>query len=149
MFNMKLANARLLIGLEDSDIPLFGVTPAEVLILVKERGPRVGKCPVKNIQEIGEAKVFTGRDEEGRPTGARARSEALELDRLRMKYGEKIVAKHFPGTRPSLPETFEEALGAMPQVDPEKPERSGGYLFGDPSDYIKGGSAEVAAVTDA
>ncbi len=102
---MQLASAWLLIGtIRGSNTPLRGVTPAELMLLVRDRTAFAGGCPVHNLEIVGVSK----------------RSDDLERRRLRAKYGKglhneegKVINKDqykidtlYPGEGTSLPQSF-------------------------------------------
>lgn len=99
---MELASAWLLLDKHGSNVPIKGVTPAELIILINDRKDFVGKHPIHNLKLTGKSK----------------RSDTLERQRLKEKYGgslkDRKVAKIdvlYPGHGAKLPQTFEE-LGA-------------------------------------
>ncbi len=96
---MQLASAWLILDKRGSNVPIRGVTPAELIILIRDRTDFVGKHPVHDLKITGKSR----------------RSNAMERQRLREKYGgslkDRKVAKVdalYPGEGNPLPETFEE-----------------------------------------
>lgn len=96
---MQLASAWLILDKRGSNVPIRGVTPAELIILIRDRTDFVGKHPVHNLKITGKSR----------------RTDAMEKQRLREKYGgslkDRKVAKVdmlYPGEGNNLPQTFEE-----------------------------------------
>lgn len=99
---MQVATCRLKLNQKGSDIPLAGVTPAEVLVLRKGHEMTAGGEAIFDVKVIGNASI----------------KSSDEIQRLRAKYaslrikdGDKdinVVAFLFPGHGIKLPETFEE-----------------------------------------
>lgn len=96
---MQLASAWLILDKRGSNVPIRGVTPAELIILIRDRTDFVGKHPVHNLKI----------------TGVSRRTDVMERQRLREKYGgslkDRKVAKvdvFYPGEGNKLPQTFEE-----------------------------------------
>lgn len=129
---------------EHHDVAGVNITPAEAVLLRQIHDPSAvthGKnAPVEDQHKFwkaiinpvaaGEATtpIYNGA---GEATKSRARTDADELSRLRMKYnvraksgahGSHIVDDLWPGLNPKLPETFEE-IGlrvAAPEEAPAK-----------------------------
>lgn len=100
---MQLASAWLILDKHGSNTPIKGVTPAELVILIRDRQDFIGKQPVHNL-------VITGQSK---------RTDIMERQRLREKYGKALPDRKvfkvnllYPGEGNNLPQTFEE-LGAM------------------------------------
>lgn len=103
---MQLATCWLLLDKRGSNTPLRGVTPAELVLLVKDRTAFVGRCPIHNLVVVGESK----------------RPMEVEKERLRQKYGKGLhdqtgkkveadaykIDALYPGIGAVLPSTFEE-----------------------------------------
>lgn len=94
---MQLASAWLILDKRGSNIPIKGLTPAELVLLVKDRQDIVGKFPIHDLQVIGDSR----------------RSDEQERARLRAKYGHHPkdrtsfkVDLLYPGEEAVLPSTF-------------------------------------------
>jgi hypothetical protein len=92
---MKQANIQLALS-KGHEVFLRGVTPAEVLLLVAEHHGNVGGDPIVQLDEVKEELK---------------RTNAEELERLKMKYSTKKLAALYTGAMPNMPETFNEARG--------------------------------------
>lgn len=123
---MEIANAWLYLNKLKNDVPIKGLTPAELVFLVKNRQDSVGTFPVHDLQIVGSVK----------------RSTEAEKHRLGQKYGRPAGEKDqtkthieamYPGVSAELPETFEstkllkqaleQRLGdPVPHPDDVKPE---------------------------
>lgn len=90
---IPIANLQLQLD-KYTQVPLRGVTPAEVLLLVAEHHAAAGGNPIKGIASAGTVKT----------------SAVSEKQRLLRKYSAAKVEKAFPGAVPKLPTTFREAL---------------------------------------
>ena len=136
---MQVGNARLKIS-RFTDVPVAGITPAELVILHIIHNANVGEDPVVNIIVEGEAQQVVERtpavvavgkpgDEDYEPASpekvvTRPRTNAEELRRLRGKYGalankkgDKIVKLIWPGTDANLPQKFEDVKTNELQYD--------------------------------
>ena len=120
---MQLASCWVLLSKVGSDIPLKGVTPAELMLLIRDRIAFTGKHPVHDLKVTGDSK----------------RSSELERQRLRRKYGTglhnergKVINKDqykidtlYPGEGNTLPEKFADISHVLvelsSQVTLEKP----------------------------
>lgn len=96
---MQVANCWLILDKYGSNVPKKNITPAELIILVKDRQDIIGKFPIHNLV------VHEGLKSRLTP--------AQERIRLRHKYGQNKDKKFkidvvFPGETTKLPETFEE-----------------------------------------
>lgn len=103
---MQIARAWVLLDKRGSNVPVRGVTPAELMLLVRDRMPFVGGCPVHNLEIVGES----------------TRKDSVERQRLRVKYGSglhdekgKVINKDqtkvdtlYPGESSRFPQKFEE-----------------------------------------
>ena len=96
---MQLAKAWLIIDKRGSNVPIRGLTPAELVLLCTTWTDFIGKHPVHDL-------VITGDSQ---------RSDALEKQRLTEKHGGSIknrkipkVEALYPGHGSKLPQTFEE-----------------------------------------
>lgn len=97
---MQTANCWLQIEKFGSDVPVLGMTPAELVLVVNEFQDKLGKFPVHDLE--------MGDDSD--------RSGLVEVERLRSKYGFVRsskppvfkIDKLYPGVNPRLPETFAE-----------------------------------------
>lgn len=103
---MQIATCWLIIDKNGSNIPLRNVTPAELVLLVRDRMAFVGRFPVHDLQVIGQSK----------------RTDDVEKNRLRNKYGRGLhdekgkvrdrdnykVDVLYPGETAPLPETFKQ-----------------------------------------
>lgn len=126
---MEIANAWLLIGNElQSNVPLFGLTPPEAILLehTRKRAPEDKERKVIHIKVVG-------NDD---------RSVPQEKDRLDRKYGRKtkdttIAEEVFGKVVTTLPQTFKDAGFETGDTEPPK-----GKLF----DYTE---AEQIAKTPA
>lgn len=88
---MQVANCRCLLN-PGHDVAKKNVTPAEVVVLRSLHQRNVGKDPVTDLIVLGTIE----------------RSNATEVARLRMIYGEKAVKPLFPGINgEGISETFE------------------------------------------
>lgn len=104
---MQLANCWVLLDKRNSNVPLRGVTPAELMILIRDRGAFVGRFPVHNL-------VILPRES--------SRTNDVEKERLRAKYGNGLHDKNgkrgdmkiakvdqlYPGEGSVLPQKFED-----------------------------------------
>ena len=102
---MQLAKAWLVIDKRGSNVPIKGMTPAELQLICSTWTDFIGRHPVHDLVIIGNSK----------------RDDALEFQRLKEKHGGSIkdrktpkVAMLYPGANPKLPQTFEE-LGQIYQ----------------------------------
>lgn len=89
---MPVCSCRCFIN-KNTDVPLNGVTPAEMLYLVASHNPRFGGNPIKDVKE----------------TGVSTATPSEEVARLKGKYVGKKVTALFSGAIPQLPQTFDEA----------------------------------------
>jgi hypothetical protein len=128
---MQVANCRLLLHENGSDIPLKLVTPAELLLLVKMHTSNVKRWPVTDLKivegqeaasidrpaEYYDADVYGNDDQITHRAGSlkkkatyRARTIQEELARLRSKYNKKDIEDVYPGADPTriMPLTFDE-----------------------------------------
>lgn len=93
---MPLADIRLKLDKNGSDIVVKNVTPAQLLFLVAEHHANAGGSPVTSIKPTGKTVM---------------RDPRWERSRLSAMYSDKKIAKLFPGSEPVLPKTFSRALG--------------------------------------
>lgn len=96
---MKTASIRLIIDKNDSDIPMVGVTPAEVQVLCMKHSAFVGKIPIKDLKEGEDVK----------------RSDMEEVRRLSRIHGGTFVQGLFGKVNPRLPANFKDAI-IIPQA---------------------------------
>lgn len=103
---MELANAWLILDKTGSNVKVYKITPAELVILIRDRQIFVGRVPIHNLKIIGSS----------------SRSSSLERARLRAKYEGGLPdskGKHvdrnkakvdllWPGEGTTLPEKFED-----------------------------------------
>lgn len=136
---MQVANCRLLLHDNGSDVALSFVTPAEVALLGKMHMGNVKQWPIKDLKVMpGEAasiaspaeyytqdefdvngeKTIKAGDIKTKAT-YRPRTDAEELSRLRRKYHKTTIDAAFPGLNPVLPKTFDEVKPAL--LDENKP----------------------------
>jgi hypothetical protein len=112
---MKLAKVEMTLSREVHHVFLDNVTPAELLLLVAEHTPTVGKNPIINVEETGNTddpitrKVVKGGKEEEVTETPPPRTSTQEVRRLKQKYHAKKVDALFPGANPNLPEDFKAA----------------------------------------
>ena len=93
---MPLADIRLKLDKNGSDVAVKNVTPAQLLFLVAEHHANAGGSPILSIRPQGKTVM---RD----PRWERARLSAM--------YSAKKIDKLFPGSEPVLPKTFARAMG--------------------------------------
>ena len=109
---MKQADIWLKVDKVGSNIPIKGVTPAEVLYLVADNHANVGGDPIESLTVTGDAMVHTGEEKDGKPV-TRLRKDDEELMRLRLKYPARNIGRIFgSGYAPKFPEDFEQARKA-------------------------------------
>lgn len=117
---MQIANIRLVLNAEGTDVQRKNVTPAEATLLRTMFEGLVRSNPVTLIEivkggndEPAQAAVIVSRDHEdlnnSKKFKLRPRTNIDEIRRLKNKYDAKFVEKLFPGVNPSLPATFEDA----------------------------------------
>lgn len=117
---MQLANARIVLNREGTDVPRKNLTPAEAQLIKSLYEPIVGGNPITHLEVIRDkeetpvqAAVIVSRDPDDPANQAkwkvRKRTPADEIRRLRSKYVGQAIEKFFPGMNPNMPETFEDA----------------------------------------
>lgn len=126
---MQVAKARLKIN-QRSDIPIYGVTPAEVMVLRAGHEASAGGNPITDVEIVGDS----------------ALTDDAEIARLRVKYNQlrvkneegrdiNVVQRLFPGVGNRVPQTFKELNIEAPKakvLGPEtyNPEPEGGSTEG-------------------
>lgn len=86
-------------GFNGTNVPITKITPAELVLLVTQWKDYAKRHPIHNLAIVGSVK----------------RDTQIEIDRLKSKYGKRQGEKKlykieelYPGTNPSIPQTFEE-----------------------------------------
>ena len=104
---MQTANAVLRLN-RGTEVPLKGLTPAEMVILHIIHNANVGQDPIHSITDINEID----------------RSPVEEHKRLRAKYGhlatkkgDKLITLIYPGLSAPLPEDFDDVKTSELQYD--------------------------------
>lgn len=97
---MKNATCWLIVEKHGSNVPKTDITPAEAQVLVHIHHRFIGKCPVTDVKE--------GKDIE--------RTDVQEVNRLKSKYGSKVVEELYGKVNHRLPKSFDEAL-VVPGAD--------------------------------
>ncbi len=92
--DMPLADVRIKLCKNGSDVPVRNVTPAELYFLVAEHHANAGGAPVVAIKPVGVIK----------------RDPIYERGRLMARYSSAKVMALFPGTEPTFPKTFRRAI---------------------------------------
>ncbi len=92
---MKQANIVLRLEKHGQDVGKSNVTPAEVALLVAEHKVNAGGDPIVSRTDAPDV----------------TRTDVEEVARLKGIYGNAKVTALYPGLKPSLPVSFEEALG--------------------------------------
>lgn len=107
---MEIANCWLILDKYGADVQKRNITPAELVLLVKDRQDIIGKFPIHDLVVLGTAQ----------------RDRASEQSRLRYKYGPDRVDKKtakidvlYPGASSKYPETFAET-GLLEQAQAKK-----------------------------
>lgn len=108
---MEVAKARLKINSLGSDIPLSGVTPAEVQVLNVAHEEGANGIAVSEVEIVGSSRL----------------TDAQELDRLKRKYPNlrikiegknvNVVSHLYPGLGNKLPATFAEIDIVAPKAE--------------------------------
>lgn len=96
---MELANCWLTLDKQGSNIPLYGVSPAELVYLVKNRKHVLGRFPITDLKIVRKINI----------------SDDIERKRLQMKYG-RVKSKE-PGEKPfNIDMLYPEHTSRFPQV---------------------------------
>lgn len=127
---MQIANCRVVLNREGTDVFRGMITPAEAQLLRYQFEPQAGGNPITHLEILdGEAAVIVKRDDEDPNNIAKAKKRKRgnndEIRRLMGKYENKVIDKLFPGMNPTLPETFEEA-GFSEKLAWQVPDQAGG-----------------------
>jgi hypothetical protein len=101
-----------------------GVTPAEAMVYVRQFKDLVGRFPLTDISILGTAQSVKSFGEDGKPV-LKARTDGEEIARLHAMFSKRLLDEMFPGARPKLPETFDEAFPVTAQVEAGNPDALG------------------------
>jgi hypothetical protein len=95
---MEIATGWLILTRNGSEVPIRGVTPAELCLLVKDRINHIGKHPIHDLVVADKPVLRTAEEEK---------------ERLRQRYGKPKDSKKFkidelfPGHASTIPTVFE------------------------------------------
>lgn len=113
---MQIGNCRVKLDKDQNDVPVIGVTPAEVQVLRRMHSTNVKGDPIHAlVPSENPASVRAGFEADGVTPKTRARTMAEEARRLVHKYGKKQIDAMYPGENKVLPLTFAE-VREMPTV---------------------------------